>query len=333
MFLLITVDLETSYRAEITSGAGGELVDLMVFGVCGGQRYGFQRIMEVCENGGVSATFFVSSLDSCRFGEAPFRTVCEEIVSRGHDVQVHTHPVRLFDNGVEHMWEYRLADQAAILETASGKIERWLGRRPLAHRAGAYGINEDTFAALRKNGIAIDSSSFHGHPNCKAVVTKNKVVEHRGIVEIPITVFTQVRALRWGKWTLERRHRIVKTDIDWASLNELKQFVLAAKKQNIRLMNLFMHSYSLVRLGEGFRDSEPHWENMEKLQAFLDFAAADPEVKIITVTEFDEIYRRDPGLLVGSDCVPEIEEVEGVGAMSRRAFSRLRERTCRATSK
>ena len=304
--LIITVDLETSYSTEIRTGRT-DLVDVMIFGLCDGERYGFQKIMEICNKSAVKATFFVSSLDSCKFGEDVFQSICNEIVVEGHDAQIHTHPVRLFNDGREHMWQYSLDEQRMILKTASEQIKKWTGEKPVAHRAGAYGINKETFIALRENGIPIDSSSFYGHSNCKAVITKNKIVEHNGIIEVPVTIFKRNRQVSLGNWVLKRQSSFVKTDIDAASLDELKTFVQQAKKHDIRMMNLFLHSYSFLKFDSNFTKFEPNWTNMEKFDIFLNFVANDPEIKVITMKEFYRLHQETLEPFCGSDYVPVID--------------------------
>jgi len=74
------------------------------------------------------------------------------------------------------MYLYSLDEQIEIIKDGKELVKEWVSEYPVAHRAGgAYGINKDTFTALKENGIPIDSSSFYGHPNCKAVVTKNRI--------------------------------------------------------------------------------------------------------------------------------------------------------------
>ena len=303
MFLTITVDLETSYSTEIKTGRT-DLVDVMIFGLYDGERYGFQKIIEICDKNAVKATFFVSSLDSCKFGEDVFQSICKEIVAEGHDAQVHTHPVRLFNDGREHMWQYSLDEQKMILKTASEQIKKWTGENPVAHRAGAYGINEETFVALQENEIPIDSSSFYGHPNCKAVITKNKIVEYDGIIEVPVTIFKRNRQVSLRNWVLGCQSSFVKTDIDFASLDELKSFVQQAKKHDIRMMNLFLHSYSFLKFDSNFTKFQPNWTNMEKFDIFLNFVADAPEINCITMKEFYQLYRENSEQFCGSDYVP-----------------------------
>jgi len=303
MFLIVTIDLETSYSTEIRTGRT-DLVDVMIFGLYNGKRYGFQKIMEICNENSIKAVFFVSNLDSSKFGEDVFQSICAEIIAEGHDVQIHTHPVRLFNDGREHMWQYSLDEQMMILRTALEQIKRWTGEDPVAHRAGAYGVDEDTFVALREVGIPIDSSSFYGHRNCRAVITKNEVVEYKGIVEVPITIFQRSRRVRLGNWTSRRESNFVKTDIDAAGLDELKSFVQQAKENNIKLMNLFLHSYSFLKFDANFTHFEPDWEDIEKFDKFLSFVVSDPEIRVITMREFYRLYQENPEQFQGSDYVP-----------------------------
>jgi peptidoglycan/xylan/chitin deacetylase (PgdA/CDA1 family) len=205
------------------------------------------------------------------------------------------------------MYLYSLDEQIKIIKDGKELVKEWTGENPVAHRAGAYGINEDTFVALKENGIPIDSSSFYGHPNCKAVVTKNKIVEHNGIIEIPVTVFRRVQRVKLGGWVLKRQSSYVKTDIDWANLGELKSFVKQAKENNVKVMTLFMHSYSLLKFDQDFTHFEPDGNDIEKLDKFLNYVANDPEIRVITMKEFYEMYQKDSEQFIGSDYVPVVE--------------------------
>ena len=75
------------------------------------------------------------------------------------------------------MWCYSFNEQVEILEHGIDCLKRWGAGKPIAHRAGAYGINIDTIKALKKVGIYIDSSMFFGHENCKEVWSINEVVK------------------------------------------------------------------------------------------------------------------------------------------------------------
>lgn len=119
--------------------------------------------------------------------------------------------------------------------------KEWTGERPVAHRAAAYGVNRDTFLALRRVGIPVDSPIFHGHPNSRVTPTRNRVTDIEGVIEIPVTLLQRAREVRLANWPIRRRVATVKTDVDWASLTELRAFVAEAKAHGIRVMSLFEH--------------------------------------------------------------------------------------------
>ena len=258
----------------------------------------------------IKATFFISVFDSKKYGENSFKTICQVIKENGHDVQLHTHPRRAYDKTRREMYLYSLDEQIEIIREGKELIKEWTGEYPIAHRAGAYGLNENTLVALKENNIPIDSSMFYSHPNCKVTWTRNKILEKNGIIEVPVTVF--YRDICWGAGplSLKIRRSFVKTDIDWASLDELKSFVKEAKKHNIRVMNLFMHSYSFIRWDSGFTNFRPDYADIEKFVHFLEFIKSDREIAVITMREFYDLYKKNPGLFNGADHVPLIRRKE-----------------------
>ena len=92
--------------------------------------------------------------------------VFDEILGRGHDVQLHVHPNPHLRFATEERIR-RLANATiqddpaafrAALELALELFERRAGRLPVAYRAGAYRIFDLHFPILRELGITIDSS-------------------------------------------------------------------------------------------------------------------------------------------------------------------------------
>lgn len=165
------------------------------------REVGIPLIMDLCEKHGVKATFFVDVFGYRIHGEEKMTDIVRGIVARGHDVQLHTHPAwdfshldnksfgrQTYSYGVHSprklfMRNYGLEQQIAMLREGIEKLAEWTGERPVAHRAGGYGANYDTLAAVGKVGIFIDASMFWDHPEwCHLndpVLTKNKVVAYR----------------------------------------------------------------------------------------------------------------------------------------------------------
>ena len=261
-------------------------------------------LLEIFDRHKVKGVFFASVYEHCRFNKEAIRDVLQYIDSRGHDVQLHTHPFWCY--GREHMWQYSLPEQIKIIKDGRNLLNEWLGRYPIAHRAGAYGINQDTLNSLYRNSIYVDSSMFHQHDNCKLTWSVNNVVEHNGIVEIPITGFYRQYYLDTTLWRFKYKKRFVKTDINWCSYEELLAFVNEAKENNIRVINLFMHSYSLLKVDHAYRRFETNARVTERLEKLLEICTQDADISFITMQDFWEMYQHDPQQFCGEDYVPTI---------------------------
>ncbi|MCH8290363.1 polysaccharide deacetylase family protein [Candidatus Poribacteria bacterium] len=309
LFIIITIDTEDSQDNDVVLTAKSE-IDSMIFGRLESGVFGFEKIIEICDSNKVPANFFIDVCEVEKYGDDVWKEICQTIQAHGHEVELHTHPGRLYDYRREHLWEYSLSEQIEILKHGRELIKKWTNEYPVAHRAGAYGINEDTFTALKENDIPIDSSSFYSHPNCKAIITKNEIVEHNEIIEIPVTIFQRWRQVSLGNHILKQQSSIVKTDIDWATLHELKTYVRQAKANDIRIMNLFMHSYSLLKFDQSCTNFAPDWEDIEKLDKFLSFVTDDPEIRIITLKEFHQLYQNNPKPFLGVNDVPIVDYSE-----------------------
>jgi len=307
IYLIITIDTEVPQGLGSDYDASCQGFRSFVYGKVDQTDYGFPKIMEICNKHNCKATFFVSVFDYGKYGESAIAEVCRKILQDHHDDQLHTHPNRVYDKKKPEMCLYPLNKQIQIVKDGKALLMKWTGENLIAHRAGAYGLNEDTLKALHANEIPIDSSMFYNHHNCKVTWTKNKVVERNGIIEIPVTGFYRTNHLKVGPVLIKGPQRFVKTDIDWATLDELIYFVKEAKKHDIRVINLFMHSYSLLKFDQNLSNIEPDRADINKLDDFLSFVSSDPLVKIITTQDFYKMYQQDPREFVGSDYVPTIE--------------------------
>lgn len=300
--IVVTVDLETPQTPLRTGFCKSNLFDPTI----NGQHLGYSLILRIMKQFRLRGVFFVNVYEAALWGDHVLQAVCQEIVNAGNEVGLHTHPGWSYDPVRIHMRQYSFGEQTKIVADGLGMLMRWIpGCVVVAHRAGAYGLNKDTLIALRENDIPIDSSMFYGHPNCRLTWSRNQVVARDGILETPITGFFREKILEIAGIPLCRRTSFVKTDIDWASLDELKFFVEEAKNNDIRVMNLCLHSYSFIRFNADLTHFEPDYHDIEKFQHFLEYATADSAIRFVTMKELFEIYQKDPSyLLDGSDYVP-----------------------------
>jgi hypothetical protein len=304
LYLIVSVDTESS-----DSPRGRERTDLllpMFYGKIGDSFWGFPKIMEICDRHRCQATFFVSVFQYRQYGENSIQEVCRKICEKGHDVQLHTHPIWAYDR--RYMYDFTLPEQIKIIGHGAELLEKWTGSRPVAHRAGGYGMNEDTFAALEANAIAVDSSVFHGEPRCRFAPTRNRVIETGRVVELPVTICHVKPEISLGPLTFKQSPRYMKTDIDAASLEVLLRFVEEAKASHLRVMNLFLHSYSFLNFDSSFSCVRPDQGEVEKFDRFLAAVTGDPDIQIISVKRFHELYLENPEVFTGaSDDIPEIK--------------------------
>ena len=138
-------------------------------------------------------------------------------------------------------------------------IEEIIGMSPISHRAGAYGYNFDTIKACKQLGLTIDSSNFFGHPNCKAIITKNEIVDFNGILELPVTY-------------LLKNGRNLKTDLNWLSVDDFRSFYnYVCDEDKLNFINIFLHSYSLTETCDEYRTWQPSLSNAQKFEKILEF--------------------------------------------------------------
>jgi len=284
--------------------------------------YGVPMLADIFNSHGISATFFLDVFEHTLFGEKALQNVCDKMLSSNQDVQLHTHPSwREDDRDFDHikklkreksylpqnkdfMFECTFEEQVKILEHGIDCIKRWTGKAPVAHRAGGYGLNEDTARALRSAGIPIDSSMRFGHRNSKISWSINRIVLKSGLMEIPVTGFKRILYVCPSMNLMTRKDPFRVTGINSCDLNELLWFVDELSGDRLKVMNLFMHSYSLLNYGPRFRWFNPAVERIEKLQNFLKYTVNRRDVVYMSMAQFWEHYGADPDKFDGDDYYP-----------------------------
>ena len=254
MRVYITVDTETSLGGAWRNPEWGPLpLDITVFGRQGTRCWGIPLMMDILEESGLRATFFVEVFCAYLLGHDAVASVFDAIRNRGHDAQLHLHPVQRFYRDFlagkprrerDLMFELPASEQQDLIGEGVELFRELSGAAPVAYRAGCYGASEMTLQALRQNGIPIDSSynaaylgascGFQTGPlNAPAVV--------EGVHEFPVTVFQSPWAR--GYKPLE---------ISAVSVNEILTTLQHLKSSGCRDAVLVLHSFSLIK-GRGIR--------------------------------------------------------------------------------
>jgi hypothetical protein len=275
--VFITIDTEHSIggalRGQGLSPVGNERV---IFGRIGGKFYGIPLMMDIADRFGLRLTFFLEVFNHHHFGQGASREVCEYILSRNHEVQLHLHPAYLnfsLPDPSEKKYSdlignYDLATQVEFFEEGCCLLEQYGAPRPKAFRAGCFGSNLDTLLALAKTGFAVDCSynpAYVGKSCLLPEIEGNEVRSWNGIREYPVTGFKEVSYLRAS--------RKMALDINGASFAEIRWLLLHAHAQGLRNVTIIAHSFSFLRSYDvQYRKVKPRKtaiKRFEKLCAFL----------------------------------------------------------------
>ena len=205
-----------------------------------GEQYGIPLIMDLCEEVGAKALFFVDMAEAWHFGKEKIAEVLKYIDSRGHICGVHIHPDHMADPHRLFLYEYSYDEQYEIISKCTDLYEEILGKRPKAFRAGKYGANWDTMNILDALGYKADFSEFYGQKWCginphitgdKTVLVKNH------LIEVPVMSYRSHFA--------HLLNRYDKYDIN-SSLYEQKRVFDLLIKKDIQTIVAFFHSFSLL---------------------------------------------------------------------------------------
>ncbi len=191
--------------------------------------------------------------------------------------------------------------ERAKIEALTAAIERATGRRPIAYRAGRYGIGPHTVATLAALGYRIDSSMRSGYryaeeggPDFSAV--PNHAFRVGGLVELPLTTVYTGRLRRGGAGLYHRLaklprgpgiasrlgllSRVALTPEDMPLADALEA-VRVAVGEGVRLLNFGFHSPSLepghtpyVRDAADLADFYRWWDAVAGLLARLGVGSA-----------------------------------------------------------
>lgn len=250
--ILITIDTEIGELGKYRPDA----FETFVEGKVDGREVGYKLIMDMLDRYQAKGEFFVDIYPYKQLGEDKFANLCEDIAERGHNVQLHTHPSTAFDEERIYMHQYSLGEQVEILQLGKERIKKWTGKYPMVHRAGGYGINEDTFRALEQAGIHYDSSYFYENANCHFQCnTKNKPFKVGSITEVPVTVFEESAYYEFLGIKLLCRKHFQKLDVRFgATADEIKEVISNSGKDDVIM--LFLHSFNFLHLPYNFRKGE-----------------------------------------------------------------------------
>lgn len=253
----LTIDTECSMGGAWASSSRSPVTPARgVRGVKGAHCYGAPLIMDLLEEHGLRGTFFAEVFAAPVVGEEPLGAAYREIAARGHDVQLHLHPVfRYYERlrkglitsqelppHMDRIGSHSPAAQLELLEEGVTLFERLVGRRPVAFRAGNYAADHATLDALEKVGVRYDTS-FNGaylDSSCliAGMLPTNSPWRIGSLWELPVTVFTTGRGRLAGMKPLE---------ISAVSFLEIRGVLEQAERLGLGSVTMVLHSFSLFK--------------------------------------------------------------------------------------
>jgi peptidoglycan/xylan/chitin deacetylase (PgdA/CDA1 family) len=182
------------------------------WGEYGSRQLGLPWIVEILEQHGLVATFFVEAFMEDQGHPGEGERICQYLLDRRQDVQLHIHPNHrhygLRQRGLSAPFTDDIADlspvdQLALLQEGSDRIQRWTGRRPVAFRAGNMAASEQTLQQLEAAGVPIDSSYAFpyagGQCRFSARDPYNGSKWYGGVLEMALSGFRQTLASELGR--------------------------------------------------------------------------------------------------------------------------------------
>ena len=301
----LTIDTECSMGGAWNS-PGVEPVgpERAILGRTGPHRYGAPLIMDILEAHRLRGVFFVETFASGVVGDEPLAGPYREILARGHDVQLHLHPVFHYYAGVEHgriapgqvpspiddIGVQPLEAQLDLISTGMSIFERLLGRPPVAFRAGNYAASDTTLTALGKLGIRYDSSFNAAYREAGCLIGSPQAVngpwEVGPLWEVPVTVFST------GAGPLAALKPL---EISAVSFLEMRKVLEQAERLGMGTVTMVMHCFSLFKTADAqftrLRPDRLVIRRLRRLCAFL--AEHRARFRVRTFSEAPE-PRRDP---------------------------------------
>jgi len=304
-YVLITVDTEGA-----PPGYGKATLLEQIHSEINGVGCGIKKMMDIAQKYNFPITFYLDITEVKLFGEEKIKNLVEYIISRNHDLQLHIDSLYLFDNNRPYLSQYSLNEQIEIIQYESNLFNKFTSQWPIAHRAGALAANKDTLIALNRCNIPIDSSFRYKYnkSTLQGEYSKiNAISIKYGIVQLPITVFYLCEYSNFFGITFPPLKRLKKVDIDSCSEQELMMVLDKASENNLDVVTLFMHSWSLIKnWRKDTAERKPDIKDITDFNNILEYIYNNPKLSVISTTDFYKKYINNKLTLSHEDYIPEI---------------------------
>lgn len=266
-YIIPTIDVE----AIRTLSKLGDF-DKFILGNIDGEFYGATKIAEIINDFGGRGTFYVDFAEKDH-GIEKLKYLTEDIIKLNSDVQLHIHPQFIADKTRYLLNSYSKSEQMDIFKECVQIYEQCTGTKPISFRAGGYSADNSTLEVLSELGITTDSSYFHNHKWCSITeLPLNKVSKIFSIYEIPVTIYNNNISYKFSGISFKEKTLTQKFDIDGCTKEELQKSFDSFNKNNVRIIILFLHSYSLIKWSADFKSISPDENDISKFKFILEYA-------------------------------------------------------------
>jgi len=289
-YLIPTIDVE-ALRSLSRLGD----FDRLIMGKRNDEYFGVPKILDIIGEYNGSGTFYVDFAE-VGHGTDKLKELSDLIIKKGSDIQLHIHPQFIADKNRYLLNQYSKKEQAEIIEKCIEIYKQCTGGKPTSFRAGGYGADESTIELLREHGFNSDSSYFYNHKWCNIKPKPlNKISRINNIYEIPVTIFENKISYTFAGQTVKEKTLIKKLDIDGCTKEELQKGFDALKSSGVRVIILFLHSFSLFKIDYNYKNIYPDFTDAEKLKFILDYSLKNNYqiASVKTVTPLLDNYIND----------------------------------------
>jgi hypothetical protein len=227
-----------------------------VLGRIGRRLYGIPLIMDILEEHDLRGTFFTEVFARDVVGHSELFEAYSPIQKRGHDPQLHLHPVfhyyhlvsqGLIDRGqlpqrMDLIGSLSFDEQLELLEKGRSIFRNIFGSIPTAFRAGCYGASTSTLEALERIGIPYDSSFNAAYLGRTCLMNSRKPTNtpwrNGAVWEIPVTTF------KTGAW---RMVGLKPLEVSAVSFREMQDVLNQAEKLGQHTVTVMLHSFTFLK--------------------------------------------------------------------------------------
>lgn len=219
--------------------------------------YALPKTLEILARHGLHGVFFVEPLFAARFGVEHLATVVGLIQDAGQEVQLHLHPewtdeirplpIPGATHKRQHLSYYTLDEQSTLISLGMTLLAQAGCAEVQAFRAGSFAANADTFRALARCGIAVDSSLNLCHPDSGTDLRNQADFEQPseidGVAELPMAIFT------------DGLGRLRPAQIGACSFAEMRQAMECSARSGAGHFVVLSHNFEMLRQGRSTPDS------------------------------------------------------------------------------